>query len=59
MADRNFSFRNLNFVVNDAKGRHLDDRVNGQKNDFKFSYLKEAENNLKLSDGELENGVNK
>ena len=26
MADRNFSFRNLNFVVNDAKGRHLDDR---------------------------------
>jgi len=58
MADRKFSFRNLEFIVNDAKGYHLDERVAGKKEDFKFDFLKKAEENLKFSDGELE-GVNK
>ena len=59
MADRKFSFRNLEYIVNDAKGYHLDDSVSGKKNDFKFEYLKKAEQNLKLSDGELEKTSNK
>ena len=45
MADRKFSFRNLEYIVNDAKGYHLDDSVSGKKNDFKFEYLKKAEQN--------------
>lgn len=59
MADRKFSFRNLEYIVNDAKGYHLDDSVSGKKNDFKFEYLKKAEQKLKLSDGELEKTSNK
>lgn len=59
MADRKFSFRNLEYIVNDAKGYHLDDSINDKKNDFKFEYLKKAEQNLKLSDGELEKTSNK
>ena len=59
MADRKFSFRNLEYIVNDAKGYHLDDSVSGKKNDFKFEYLKKAKQNLKLSDGELEKTSNK
>ena len=59
MADRKFSFRNLEYIVNDARGYHLDDSVSGKKNDFKFEYLKKAEQNLKLSDGELEKTSNK
>ncbi len=59
MADRKFSFRNLEYIVNDAKGYYLDDSVSGKKNDFKFEYLKKAEQNLKLSDGELEKTSNK
>ncbi len=55
MADRNFSFRNLEFVVNEAKSYHLDDYINNSKNNkFKFEYLEKAEKNLKFSDGELE-----
>ena len=46
MADRKFSFRNLEYIVNDARGYHLDDSVSGKKNDFKFEYLKKAEQNF-------------
>lgn len=54
MADRKFSFRNLEYVVNDAKGAHLDDKMNGKNVDFQIEYLKNAEEKLKLSDGELD-----
>lgn len=53
MAERKFSFRNLEYIVNDAKGHHLDDKMNGKNGDFKFEYLKQAEEKLKVSDGEL------
>ena len=53
MADRKFSFRNLEYIINDAKGYHLDDKMNGKNGDFKFEYLKQAEEKLKVSDGEL------
>ncbi len=53
MADRKFSFRNLEYIVNDAKGAHLDDKMNDKNVDFQFKYLKNAEEKLKLSDGEL------
>lgn len=53
MADRKFSFRNLEYIINDAKGYHLDDKMNGKNGDFEFEYLKQAEEKLKVSDGEL------
>ena len=53
MADRKFAFRNLEYIVNDAKGAHLDDKMNDKNVDFQFKYLKNAEEKLKLSDGEL------
>ena len=54
MADRKFSFRNLEYIVNEAKAYHLNDRMNGNNNDFKFEYLQKAQEAFKLSDGELE-----
>ncbi len=59
MADRKFSFRNLEYVVNDAKSYHLDENINGKQGDFKFNFLKKAEENLKFSDGELEKKADK
>ena len=59
MADRKFSFRNLEYVVNDAKSYHLDENINGKKCDFSFDFLKKAEENLKFSDGELEKRTDK
>ena len=59
MAERRFSFRNLEYIVNDAKSYHLDDCVNGKKSDFKFEYLKKSEEKLKFSDGELEKPADK
>ncbi len=53
MEERKFSFRNLEYVVNEAKSYHLEDKINGNNNDFKFEYLKKAETKLQLSDGEL------
>lgn len=37
-----------------AKGYHLNDKVEGKENGFKFDYLKRAYDSLELSDGELE-----
>lgn len=54
MADRKFSFRNLEFIVNEAKSYHLNDKMNNKKQEFIIDYLQKAEKNLKLSDGELE-----
>ena len=54
MTDRKFSFRNLEYIINDAKNYHLSDITAGKKNDFNIDYLKKAEQNLKFSDGELE-----
>lgn len=59
MADRKFSFRNLEYVVNDAKSYHLNENINGKQGDFKFNFLKKAEENLKFSDGELEKKADK
>ena len=54
MAERRFSFRNLEYVINDAKAYHLDEMTEGRKSGFAFEYLEKAEKNLKYSDGELE-----
>ena len=59
MSDRKFSFRNLEYIVNEAKSYHLNDCVNDKKSNFKYEYLKIAEENLKLSDGELDKAINK
>ncbi len=59
MADRKFSFRNLEYIVNDAKSYHLNENINGKQSDFRFDFLKKAEENLKFSDGELEKKADK
>lgn len=53
MAKRKFSFRNLVYVVNEAKNIHLDDKIKDKNKSFEFNYIKEAVNSLKISDGEL------
>lgn len=57
MAQRKFSYRNLENVINNAKRYYMDDTINGKNSGFKLEYLKMAEEKLKLSDGELEQGV--
>ena len=59
MAERKFSFRNLEYIVKKKKSYHLDDCINGKKSDFKLEYLKRAEEKLKFSDGELEKPADK
>lgn len=54
MADRSFSFRNLEYIVNEAKSNHLQDRLKDKNAKFKMDYLRKAEESLKKSDGELE-----
>ena len=51
MSARKFSFRNLDYVIDEAKRIHLKENPNTE---FKFSSLEKAEETLKLSDGELE-----
>lgn len=54
MEDRGFSFRNLEFVINEAKSQHLQDKLKDNNAKFKVDYLKKAEESLKKSDAELE-----
>ena len=55
MAERKYSFRNLEFVVNEAKNYHLNEKLKNKNTEFSVNYLKKAQDNLKISDGELEN----
>ena len=57
MAERKFSFRNMEFVLNEAKAYHLNDKIKDKNNEFKYEYLKKAFDSLKLSDGELETSI--
>ncbi len=57
MAKRKISFRNLEYIVNNSKMYQMKDKINRKNNDFKIEYLKNAEEKLKLSDGELEQNI--
>ncbi len=54
MAERRFSFRNLENAVNKAKQYHQIDIIDGNGTEFKMEYLTKGEKSIKLSDGELE-----
>lgn len=54
MEQRRFSFRNLEYIVQESQNMYLSDIINGGKKEFKMEYLQEAEKALKLADGELE-----
>lgn len=54
MEDRRFSFRNLEYITQEAQNMYLNDIINGGKKEFKMEYLQEAEKALKLADGELQ-----
>ena len=54
MADRKSSFRNLEYIINEAKSRFLDKKIDDRNADFKFKYLENAQKNLQRTDGERE-----
>ena len=53
MSQREFSFRNLEYIVNKAKTKNLENKLKNSSDDFKFEYLREAVNSLTHSDGEI------
>lgn len=53
MAQREFSFRNLEYVVNKAKTKNLENKISNPSDNFKFEYLQKATNALTHSDGEI------
>ena len=53
MSQREFSFRNLEYIVNKAKTKNLENKLKNSSDDFKFDYLQEAVNSLTHSDGEI------
>lgn len=59
MEDRKYSFRNLEYIVNEAKLSYLEDRINNQNIDFKIEYLENAQKTLKETDGEKEVNLKK
>lgn len=59
MEDRKYSFRNLEYIVNEAKLNYLEDRINNKNIDFKFEYLENAQKSLKETDGEKEINLKK
>lgn len=54
MAKRKYSFRNLEYMVNEAKLNFLEDKIDNKNSTFKFDYLKNAQELLKKTDGEKE-----
>ena len=54
MANRKYSFRNLEYVVNEAKNIHLEENVKNKNKVFDIEYLRKAEQNLKFSEGEID-----
>ncbi len=54
MADRKCSFRNLEYIVNEAKNLHLQEKIKDSHCEFNIDFLKKGEQNLKFSDGELD-----
>ncbi len=54
MANRRFSYRDLNSVLNESKMFYLNDIINNKDAQFKFEYLNKAQKNLRSSDGERE-----
>lgn len=53
MEGRKFSFRNLESLINEAKGLYFDESLKNKNNSFTIDYLKKAEELVKFSDGEL------
>ena len=54
MAERKFSFRNLEYIINEAKSSYLDEKIYNENAGFKYEYLENAQKRLQKSDGERE-----
>lgn len=52
MAERKYSFRNLEYVINEAKSGYLEAKLDNKNAKFKFEYLENAHKSLKKTDGE-------
>lgn len=54
MANRKCSFRNLGYIVNEAKNIHLREKIKDKNCEFSIDFLRKGEQNLKFSEGELD-----
>lgn len=54
MANRKCSFRNLEYIVNEAKNIHLREKIKDKTCEFSIDFLRKGEQNLKFSEGELD-----
>ncbi len=52
MSERRFSFRNLEFMMNEAKSNYLADKMDNKTAVFKYDYLENAQKRIQKSDGE-------
>lgn len=57
MSEKKFSFRNLEYIIKDAKEMYLNDKIKDNTASFKMKYLDDSMNSMKLSDGDLEKKV--
>lgn len=57
MANRKCSFRNLEFIINEAKNIHLQEKIKNKNCEFSIDFLKKGEQNLKFSEGELDSSI--
>lgn len=54
MAKREFSFRNLENMINTAKSKFLNDKLKDKDTPFQYKYLEDAQKKIQKSDGESE-----
>lgn len=53
MENKQYSFRNLENLVETSKNYYLDDKLKNVKQTFNFEYLNKAKENISITDGEL------
>ena len=53
MESKQYSFRNLENVVETSKNYYLEDKLKDKSKVFKFEYLQKAKDNISITDGEL------
>lgn len=54
LVDRKCSFRNIEYIANEAKNIHMEEKIKNKNSMFCIEHLRKAETNLKYSEGELE-----
>lgn len=58
MQERTFSFRNMDYVVEESKRLYISDKLKEPATEYHINYITKAIEKLKLSDGEIEAAKN-